>query len=105
MGLIRKSNGMTNTSGGVAYNIVNKTQATGIVVKGMNGVNIYNNTLYSYQPFYGGPDVGASGFVTAINNGAVTVRATANDGSGIYGSIVIPIFVGFRAHLINCHKG
>ena len=40
MGLIRKSNGMTSTSGGVAYNIVNKTQAVGIVVKGMNGVNI-----------------------------------------------------------------
>lgn len=47
----------------------------------------------TYQVFYGGSDVGTSGFVTAINNGAVTVRATANDGSGIYGSIVIPIFV------------
>ena len=58
MGLIRKSNGMTNTSGGVGYNIVNKTQATGIVVKGMNGVNIYNNTLYSDEVFYGGSGVG-----------------------------------------------
>jgi hypothetical protein len=46
MGIIRKSNGMTNTSGGVAYNII-VSPNTGIVVKGMSGVNIYNNTLYS----------------------------------------------------------
>jgi len=46
MGIIRKStNNMVNTSGGVAYNIV-KSPNTGIVVKGMSGVNIYNNTLY-----------------------------------------------------------
>ena len=55
MGLIRKSNGMTNTSGGVAYNIVNKTQAVGVVVKGINNVNIYNNTFYSDQVMYDGP--------------------------------------------------
>ncbi len=54
MGIIRKSNGMTNTSGGVAYNIVNKTSAVGIVVKGMNNVNIYNNTFYSNEVAYTG---------------------------------------------------
>ena len=54
MGIIRKSNGMTNTSGGVAYNIVNKTSAVGIVVKGMNNVNIYNNTFYSNEAAYTG---------------------------------------------------
>jgi hypothetical protein len=48
MGIIRKSNGMTNTSGGVAYNII-VSPNTGVVVKGMNGVNIYNNTLYSIR--------------------------------------------------------
>ena len=52
MGLIRKSNGMTNTSGGVAYNIVNNSQAVGVVVKGICGVNIYNNTIYSDQVIY-----------------------------------------------------
>lgn len=46
MGILRKSNGMTNTTGGVAYNII-KNPLVGIVVKGMNGVCIYNNTLYS----------------------------------------------------------
>ncbi|MDE3213545.1 MAG: hypothetical protein KGM98_09955, partial [Bacteroidota bacterium] len=47
MSIIRKSNGMTNTSGGVAYNVVNDPPATAIVVKGMNRVDILNNTLYS----------------------------------------------------------
>ena len=46
MAVIRKSNGMTNTAGGVAYNIIINPN-TGIVIKGMSGVNIFNNTLYS----------------------------------------------------------
>jgi len=46
MAIIRKSNGMTNTAGGVAYNIV-RNPNVGIVVKGMNNVTIYNNTFYS----------------------------------------------------------
>lgn len=46
MGIIRKSaNNMSNTSGGVAYNIV-KNGAVGMVVKGMSNVNIFNNTFY-----------------------------------------------------------
>src|SRR5665647_2665105 len=40
MSIIRKSNGMTNTSGGVAYNIVNNPPATAVVVKGMNNVMV-----------------------------------------------------------------
>ncbi len=46
MGIIRKSNGMYNTSGGIAYNII-KNPLVGVVAKGMNGVCIYNNTFYS----------------------------------------------------------
>lgn len=45
-GIQRKSNGMTDVSGVVAYNII-KNPRVGIVVKGMNGVRIYNNTLYT----------------------------------------------------------
>lgn len=45
-GIQRKSNGMTNTSGGVAYNIINNPNV-GVVAKGINGVCIYNNTFYS----------------------------------------------------------
>jgi hypothetical protein len=48
MGIIRKSTvAMTNTSGGVAYNIVKNPVATAGVVKGMNNVSYYNNTFYS----------------------------------------------------------
>ena len=47
-GIQRKSNGMAEGSGVVAYNILNNPKV-GIVVKGMNGVKIYNNTLYSEQ--------------------------------------------------------
>jgi len=35
--------------------------------------------------------ISSSGLVTAIDNGTVTARATANDGSGIYGQLVITI--------------
>jgi len=45
-GIQRKSNGMTDATGVVAYNII-KNPKLGIVVKGMNGVRIYNNTLYT----------------------------------------------------------
>lgn len=45
-GIQRKSNGMTDLSGVIAYNIINNPKV-GIVVKGMNGVKIYNNTIYS----------------------------------------------------------
>jgi hypothetical protein len=46
MAIIRKSNGMTDVSGAVSYNIL-KDPGIGVVVKGMNGVKIYNNTFYS----------------------------------------------------------
>jgi hypothetical protein len=46
MGIIRKSNGMTNTSGAIAYNVVVDPKVA-VVVKGMNGVNIFNNTFYT----------------------------------------------------------
>ena len=46
MAIIRKSNGMTDISGVVAYNIM-KDPGIGVVVKGMDGVRIYNNTFYS----------------------------------------------------------
>jgi uncharacterized repeat protein (TIGR02059 family) len=47
MGIIRKSgNNMSDTGGGVAYNIV-RSGAVGINIKGMSNVRIYNNTLYN----------------------------------------------------------
>jgi hypothetical protein len=51
-GMVIKSNGMTYISGGVAYNIINKTGDIGIAIKGMNNVLIYNNTFYSNEVLY-----------------------------------------------------
>lgn len=42
----RKSNGMTDQNGVVAYNIL-KNPKLGVAVKGINGIRIYNNTFYS----------------------------------------------------------
>ena len=35
--------------------------------------------------------INSSGLVTALDNGTVTARATANDGTGVFGEIVITI--------------
>jgi uncharacterized protein YjdB len=87
MGLIRKSNGMTNTSGGVAYNIVNNHQAVAVVIKGMNGVNIFNNTFYSSQIMYTGPGAGTSrGLVDVYTNTDITLSA-ASTGTNIKNNI------------------
>ncbi len=45
-GIQRKSNGMTDVSGVIAYNILINPKL-GIAVKGINGIKIYNNTFYS----------------------------------------------------------
>lgn len=58
MGILRKSNGMTDVSGVVAYNIIKNPISTGMVVKGMNNVRIYNNTFYSNRRTYDGPGMG-----------------------------------------------
>lgn len=69
MGISRKSNGMANTYGGIAYNIINKTKAVAIAVKGMKEVNIYNNTFYSDQTMYKGPGVGTwRGLIDVLSN-------------------------------------
>jgi hypothetical protein len=48
-GVVLKSNGMTYTAGGVAYNIINQTGDIAIAIKGTNGVAVYNNTFYSNE--------------------------------------------------------
>jgi hypothetical protein len=70
MAIIRKSNGMTNTAGAVAYNIIKNPIATALAVKGMNGVNIYNNTIYSNQKMYNG--------TTGVWRGLIDIYANNN---------------------------
>ena len=45
-GIQRKSNGMTDLNGVVAYNII-KNSKLGVAIKGINGIRIFNNTFYS----------------------------------------------------------
>lgn len=52
--IVVKSDGMTNTSGGISYNIFNNPRIMGISVKGIKGTKIYNNTFYSDQNRYSG---------------------------------------------------
>lgn len=69
MGLIRKSNGMSNISAGVAYNIVKNPLGVAAIAKGINGVCFYNNTFYSDQAVYGGPGIGTwRGLVDVYSN-------------------------------------
>jgi len=54
--------------------------------------NATNKTVtWSIVNGTGQATINTSGRVTAIDNGIVTARATANDGSGIYGTLVIAI--------------
>jgi hypothetical protein len=57
-GIQMKSNGMTNSDGGVSYNIVNNPWQSAIPVKGMKNVRIYNNTFFSDRVFYKNDSVG-----------------------------------------------
>jgi len=49
------------------------------------------SVTWSLTPATGVAEINADGLLTAVANGTVTVRATANDGSGKYGEKVITI--------------
>ncbi len=51
-GMVLKSNGMTYTSGGVAYNIISNSGDIAVAIKGTNEVLVYNNTFYSNEVKY-----------------------------------------------------
>jgi hypothetical protein len=71
-GVVLKSNGMTNTEGGVAYNIISRSGNIAVVIKGINNVHVYNNTFYSDEVKY------TSNSNPGTNYGIVDVFA--NDG-------------------------
>jgi uncharacterized protein YjdB len=55
-------------------------------------VNATNNTVtWSLSNGTGEATINSAGLVTAVSDGIVTARATANDGSGVYGNLVIGI--------------
>jgi hypothetical protein len=72
-GIQMKSNGMTNTFGGVAYNIVNNPGQAAVPVKGMKNVRIFNNVFYSDKVFYKNDSVG-------VWRGLVDIYANTDEG-------------------------
>ena len=82
MGIIRKSDGMTNTSGGIAYNIIIDPKVA-VVIKGMNNVNIYNNTIYCTKTISG--NLGR-GLIDIYNNTEYGLKAPST-GTKIFNNI------------------
>ncbi len=80
-GIQRKSNGMYETSGVVAYNILNNPKL-GVAVKGINGIEIYNNTFYSERT----PLQTNRGLVDICNNTDGELNSSAT-GTKIYNNI------------------
>jgi hypothetical protein len=72
-GIQMKSNGMANTSGGIAYNIINNPGQAAIPVKGMKNVRIYNNVFYSEQVFY-------KNDTTGVWRGLIDIYANTDEG-------------------------
>jgi uncharacterized repeat protein (TIGR02059 family) len=72
-GVQMKASGMTNTAGGIAYNVFNNVGLVAIPVKGMKNVNIYNNTIYSTQVFYQSETVG-------VWRGLIDIYANTDEG-------------------------
>ncbi|MZQ80540.1 MAG: cell wall-binding protein, partial [Bacteroidales bacterium] len=67
----------------------NGTLALTATVTPANATN--KSVTWSITNGTGQATINSSGVVTAVSNGTVTARATANDGSGIYGQLVITI--------------
>ena len=78
MSIIRKGNGLTDAAGVIAYNIVVSPPVVGVVVKGMNGVRVYNNTFFSDEPLYVSPGIGTTrGLIDIYTNTDTTVHENA----------------------------
>ena len=83
--------GITVTGAGGAATITtdNGTLQLSVAVSPSNATN--KAVTWSISNGTGQASVSTGGLVTAIANGTVTARATANDGSGVYGTLVITV--------------
>jgi len=83
--------GITVTGAGGATTISqdNGTLALTATVSPSDATN--KSVTWSIINGTGQATINSSGVVTAVSNGTVTARATANDGSGIYGQLIITI--------------
>jgi hypothetical protein len=80
-GIQRKSNGMTDVNGVIAYNIL-KNPKLGVAVKGINGIRIYNNTFYSDKT----SDQTSRGLIDIYNNDDNGLN-TPSRGTKVYNNI------------------
>ena len=84
-----KSITVTGSKGATEITSYNGTLQLNAAISPLNATN--QTVTWSITNGTGQASISASGLVTAIANGTVTARATANDGSGIYGTMVITI--------------
>ena len=83
--------GITVTGAGGASTIT-QNKGTLALTATVTPANATNKTVtWSIINGTGQATINSSGVVTAVSNGTVTARATANDGSGVYGQLVITI--------------
>ncbi len=83
--------GITVTGAGGATTI-STDKGTLQLTAAISPADATNKTVtWSIQNGTGQASISASGLVTALANGTVTARATANDGSGVIGTLTITI--------------
>jgi uncharacterized protein YjdB len=82
---------VSGTDGAVTINMNNKKLQLRATVFPLNATN--KTVTWSLVNGAGLAAINSTGLVTAIDNGVVTAKAIANDGSGIYGLMDIPIFM------------
>jgi hypothetical protein len=93
-GIQRKSNGMTDNNGVIAYNIL-KNPKLGVAVKGINGIRIYNNTFYSDKT----SDQTSRGLIDIYTNTDNDLD-TPSKGTKVYNNI---FYTRNRIYNINIH--
>jgi uncharacterized protein YjdB len=84
-----------NTKGEAVITTDNGTLQLNVTILPANATN--QTVLWSIVNNTGQASIGTNGLVTAIANGTVTARATASDGSGIFGELTIAISNQFVA--------
>ncbi len=80
---------ITVTAGGATTMLVNETLQMSASVQPYTATN--KSFAWSVSDGSGSATISASGLLTAVTDGTVTVRATAQDGSNVQGSLVIDI--------------
>lgn len=80
---------ISGTAGVTSITTDNGTLQLNATISPTNSTN--QTVTWSIVNGTGQASINATGLVTAITNGTVTARATANDGSGVFGSLVLMI--------------